>query len=138
MFERFTERAEKVLAIAQEEAKNLNRDYLGTEHILLGLIREKKGVAAEVLRNMGVEFGTIRNEIEKEAPSGSAQTISGNVPFTPNSKKVLELAAEEAKNMGNNYIGTKHLLFGLIREGESVGARVLAKLGVTIETWYYF
>ncbi|MBU1262074.1 ATP-dependent Clp protease ATP-binding subunit, partial [bacterium] len=133
MFERFTERARKILAIAQEEAKNLNHDYLGTEHILLGLIREGEGVAAEVLRNMGIEFETIRLEIEREAPPGGALAILGNVPFTPNSKKVLELAVEEARNMGHNYIGTEHLLLGLIREVESIGARILIKSGVTIE-----
>ena len=133
MFERFTERARKILAIAQEEAKNLNHDYLGTEHILLGLIREGEGVAAEVLRNMGIEFETIRLEIEREAPSGGALAILGNVPFTPNSKKVLELAVEDARNMGHNYIGTEHLLLGLIREGESIGAKILLKFGVTLE-----
>ncbi|MDI6752042.1 MAG: ATP-dependent Clp protease ATP-binding subunit [bacterium] len=133
MFERFTERARKILAIAQEEAKNLNHDYLGTEHILLGLIREGEGVATEVLRNMGIEFETIKLEIEREAPPGGALAILGNVPFTPNSKKVLELAVEEARNMGHNYIGTEHLLLGLVKEGESIGARILIKSGVTLE-----
>lgn len=133
MFERSTERARRILAIAQEEAKNLNHDYLGTEHILLGLIREGEGVAAEVLRNMGIKFKTIRLEIENEAPPGGALAILGNVPFTPNSKKVLELAVEEARNMGHNYIGTEHLLLGLIKKEESIGAKILAKFGVTLE-----
>ncbi|HAW49708.1 TPA: ATP-dependent Clp protease ATP-binding subunit ClpC [bacterium] len=133
MFERFTERARRILAIAQDEAKRLGHDYLGTEHILLGLISEGEGVAAEILRNLGVDLEGLKMAIEKEVPSGGSLAIMGNVPFTPHAKKVLELAMEEARNLGHNYIGTEHLLFGIIKEEESVGAKILAKLGVTLE-----
>jgi len=133
MFERFTERARKILALAQDEAKRLNHDYLGPEHILLGLIREGEGVAVEVLRNFDIDLESLKLDIEKEIPPGGNLAILGNVPFTPHSKKVLELAVEEARNMGHNYIGTEHLLFGLIREEESIASRILAKLGVTLE-----
>jgi len=133
MFERFTERARRVLQLAQEEAKRLGHDYIGTEHILLGLIREGEGVAAEVLNSLNVSLEAIRIEIEKQVPSGGALLTVGDVPFTPHSKKVLELAVEEARALHHNYIGTEHLLLGLIREGESVGAKVLASVGVNLE-----
>ncbi|MDI6736413.1 MAG: ATP-dependent Clp protease ATP-binding subunit [bacterium] len=132
MFERFTERARRVLQLAQEEAKRLGHDYLGTEHILLALVREGEGVAAEVLNSLGVSLEAIRIEIEKQVPPGGNLLTIGDVPFTPHSKKVLELAVEEAKALHHNYIGTEHLLLGLIREGESVGARVLTALGVNL------
>ncbi len=133
MFERFTKKARKILAIAKEEARNLNHDYLGTEHLLLGLIRKEESIAAKVLRNMDIDLETIRLEIKKEAPPGGARTILRNVSFTPNLKKVLKLAVEETRNMGYNYIGTEHLFFGLIKEEESIGARILIKFGVTLE-----
>ncbi|MEW6095241.1 MAG: ATP-dependent Clp protease ATP-binding subunit [bacterium] len=133
MFERFTERARRVLQLAQEEAKRLGHDYLGTEHILLALIREGEGVAAEVLNSLGVNLESIRIEVEKQVPSGANMLTVGDVPFTPHSKKVLELAVEEARILHHNYIGTEHLLLGLIREGESVGAKVLTASGVNLE-----
>ncbi|MFH1562434.1 MAG: ATP-dependent Clp protease ATP-binding subunit [Nitrospirota bacterium] len=133
MFERFTERARRVLQLAQEEAKRLGHDYLGTEHILLALVREGEGVAAEVLNSLGVSLEAIRIEIEKQVPPGGNLLTMGEVPFTPHSKKVLELAVEEARNLHHNYIGTEHLLLGLIREGESVGARVLTAVGINLD-----
>ncbi len=133
MFERFTERARRVLQLAQEEAKRLGHDYLGTEHILLALVREGEGVAAEVLNNLGVNLEVIRIEVEKQVSAGGDMLTIGEVPFTPHSKKVLELAVEEARALHHNYIGTEHLLLGLIREGESVGAKVLTALGVNLD-----
>lgn len=133
MFERFTERARRILALAQDEAKRLNHDYLGPEHILLGIIKEGEGVATEVLNNFNIDIEGLKLEIEKEIPEGGSLAVLGNVPFTPHSKKVLELAVDEARSAGHNYIGTEHLLFGLIREGESIAARILTRLGVTLE-----
>ncbi|MEW6621121.1 MAG: ATP-dependent Clp protease ATP-binding subunit [bacterium] len=133
MFERFTERARMVLQLAQEESKRLGHDYLGTEHILLALIREGGGVAAEVLKSLGVNLESLRIEIEKQVPSGADMLTIGDVPFTPHSKKVLELAVDEARVLHHNYIGTEHLLLGLIREGESVGAKVLMAMGINLE-----
>lgn len=134
MFERFTERARRVLQLSQEEAKRLSHDYLGTEHILLGLVREGKGVAAEVLNNLGISLDVIRIEIEKMVPPGGGMLTIGDVPFTPHSKKVLELSMEEARNLHHNYVGTEHLLLGLIREGENIGAKVLTSLGINLDT----
>jgi len=133
MFERFTERARRVLQLAQEEAKRLGHDYLGTEHILLALVREGEGVAAEVLNHLGVSLEAIRIELEKQVPAGGDLLTIGDVPLTPHSKKVLELAVDEARILHHNYVGTEHLLLGLIREGESVGARVLIALGVNLD-----
>lgn len=133
MFARFTERAQKVLVLAQEEAKRLNYTYVGTEHILLGLIQEGGGIAARVLQDMGVEFGKVRSEVEKMIGKGEFFTF-GEIGFTPRAKKVLELAFEEARRLGHNYIGTEHLLLGLIREGEGVAARVLAQIGVDFKS----
>lgn len=133
MFERFTERARKILALAQDEAKRLNHDYLGPEHILLGLIKEGEGVATEVLNNFEIDLESLKLEIEREVPPGGNLAVLGNVPFTPHSKRVLELAVDEARIMGHNYIGTEHLLFGLIREEESIASRILAKHGVTLD-----
>jgi ATP-dependent Clp protease ATP-binding subunit ClpC len=134
MFERFTERARRVLGLAQEEAKRLGHDYVGTEHILLGLVREGEGVAAEVINNLGINLENIRIEVEKVAPKGSEMLTYGDVPFTPHAKKVLELAVEEARRLGHNYIGTEHLLLGLIREGEGIGSNVLINLGINLDT----
>lgn len=133
MYERFTDRARKVIILAREEATRLNHDYIGTEHILLGLLRVGEGVAAEALRSLGLELEMIRREIEKEVQPGPAQLTIGEVPFTPRSKKVIELAMDEARNMGHNYIGTEHLLLGLIREEEGIAARVLQNLGVDLK-----
>ncbi|MFH0739250.1 MAG: ATP-dependent Clp protease ATP-binding subunit [Candidatus Omnitrophota bacterium] len=134
MFNRFTERARKVIILAKEEARRFNHDYIGTEHILLGLIREGEGVAATVLQKMGVSLENIRLEIEKLVQPGPATQIIGDIPFTPRAKKALELAAEEARSMGHNYIGTEHLLLGLIREGEGVASQVLLNLGLDLNT----
>src|ERR1700749_168958 len=133
MSSRFTERAQRVILIAQEEAKRLNHDYVGTEHILLGLIALGEGVAAQVLANLGVDLRRVRAEIEKIVGTGDNVMLLGEIPFTPRAKKVLELAVEEAQNMGHNYVGTEHLLLGLIREEEGVAARVLENLGVRLD-----
>jgi len=132
MFNRFTERARKVIVLAKEEARRFNHDYIGTEHLLLGLIREGEGVAAAVLQKMGLGFEAIRLEVEKLVQPGPSTQMQGDVPFTPRSKKALELSAEEARSLGHNYIGTEHLLLGLIREGEGVASRVLVNLGLDL------
>ncbi len=132
MFNRFTERARKVIVLAKEEARRFNHDYIGTEHLLLGLIREGEGVAAAVLQKMGLSLESIRLEVEKLVQPGPSTQIQGDVPFTPRSKKALELAAEEARSLGHNYIGTEHLLLGLIREGEGVASQVLLNLGLDL------
>ncbi|MDD5043987.1 MAG: ATP-dependent Clp protease ATP-binding subunit [Candidatus Omnitrophica bacterium] len=132
MFNRFTERARKVIILAKEEARRFNHDYIGTEHILLGLIREGEGVAAAVLQKMGMSLENIRLEVEKLVQPGPTTQIIGDIPFTPRAKKALELAAEEARSLGHNYIGTEHLLLGLIREGEGVASQVLLNLGLDL------
>lgn len=132
MFNRFTERARKVIVLAKEEARRFNHDYIGTEHLLLGLIREGEGVAAAVLQKLGLSLESIRLEVEKLVQPGPSTQIQGDVPFTPRSKKALELAAEEARSLGHNYIGTEHLLLGLIREGEGVASQVLLNLGLDL------
>ncbi len=134
MFNRFTERARKVIILAKEEARRFNHDYIGTEHILLGLVREGEGVAANVLQKMGVSLEKIRLEIEKLVQPGPTTQIIGDIPFTPRAKKALELAAEEARSLGHNYIGTEHLLLGLIREGEGMASQVLLNLGLDLNT----
>ncbi|MCK9603688.1 MAG: ATP-dependent Clp protease ATP-binding subunit [Candidatus Omnitrophica bacterium] len=134
MFNRFTERARKVVILAKEEARRFNHDYIGTEHILLGLIREGEGVAATVLQKLGLSLENIRLEIEKLVQPGPTTQIIGDIPFTPRAKKALELAAEEARSLGHNYIGTEHLLLGLIREGEGVASQVLLNLGLDLNT----
>ncbi|MBI3011992.1 MAG: ATP-dependent Clp protease ATP-binding subunit [Elusimicrobia bacterium] len=133
MSNRFTERAQRVILIAQEEAKRLNHDYVGTEHILLGLIALGEGVAAQVLSNLGVDLRRVRSEIEKIVGTGDNVMLLGEIPFTPRAKKVLELAVEEAQSMAHNYVGTEHLLLGLIREEEGVAARVLENLGCRLD-----
>jgi ATP-dependent Clp protease ATP-binding subunit ClpC len=133
MSNRFTERAQRVILIAQEEAKRLNHDYVGTEHLLLGLIALGEGVAAQVVANLGVDLRRVRAEVEKIVGTGDNVMLLGEIPFTPRAKKVLELAVEEAQNMGHNYVGTEHLLLGLIREEEGVAARVMENLGVRLD-----
>jgi len=133
MFNRFTERARKVILLAKEEAKRFNHDYIGTEHILLGLVREGEGVAAAVLASFALTPDKIRIEVEKLVQPGPTTVISGDLPFTPKAKKVMELATEEARSLGHNYIGTEHLLLGLIREGEGVASQVLMNLGLELE-----
>ena len=131
MFERFTERARRVVVLAQEEARLLNHNYIGTEHILLGLIHEGEGVAARALETMGIGLDSVRQQVVDIIGQGS-QAPSGHIPFTPRAKKVLELSLREALQLGHNYIGTEHILLGLIREGEGVAAQVLQKLGADL------
>src|SRR6202050_1430260 len=128
MFERFTDRARRVAVLAQEEARMLNHDYIGTEHILLGLIREGGGVAAKALESLGISLEAVRQQVGEIIGQGQ-QASSGHIPFTPRAKKVLELSLREALQLGHNYIGTEHILLGLIREGDGVAAQVLVKLG---------
>jgi ATP-dependent Clp protease ATP-binding subunit ClpC len=132
-FNRFTERARKVILLAKEEAKRFNHDYIGTEHILLGLVREGEGVAAAVLASFGLSSEKIRIEVEKLVQPGPSTVVSGDLPFTPKAKKVIELAMDEARTLGHNYIGTEHLLLGLIREGEGVASQVLMNLGLELD-----
>ncbi|MDY5786389.1 ATP-dependent Clp protease ATP-binding subunit, partial [Corynebacterium sp.] len=131
MFERFTDRARRVIVLAQEEARALNHNYMGTEHILLGLIKEGEGVAAKALESMGINLEDVRREVEEIIGHGS-QPVTGHIPFTPRAKKVLELSLREGLQMGHKYIGTEFLLLGLIREGEGVAAQVLIKLGADL------
>src|SRR6201991_2070081 len=131
MFERFTDRARRVVVLAQEEAKMLNHNYIGTEHILLGLIHEGEGVAAKALESLGISLDAVRQQVEEIIGQGQ-QAPSGHIPFTPRAKKVLELSLREALQLGHNYIGTEHILLGLIREGEGVAAQVLVKLGADL------
>jgi len=133
MFDRFTDRARKVMNLAKQEAQRLNHEYIGTEHILLGLIQEGSGVAASVLKNLGIDMKKIRSEIEKIVKGSPTMVTMGSLPFTPRAKKVLELSLEEASQLGHNYIGTEHLLLGLIKENEGIAARVLTNLGVKLE-----
>ncbi len=133
MFNRFTERARKVILLAKEEAKRFNHDYIGTEHILLGLVREGEGVAAAVLASFALSPEKIRLEVEKLVQPGPSTVVSGDLPFTPKAKKVIELSIDEARALGHNYIGTEHLLLGLIREGEGVASQVLMNLGLELE-----
>jgi len=131
MFERFTDRARRVVVLAQEEARMLNHNYIGTEHILLGLIHEGEGVAAKALESLGISLEAVRSQVEEIIGQGQ-QAPSGHIPFTPRAKKVLELSLREALQLGHNYIGTEHILLGLIREGEGVAAQVLMKLGADL------
>ena len=131
MFERFTDRARRVVVLAQEEARMLNHNYIGTEHILLGLIHEGEGVAAKGLEALGISLESVRAQVEEIIGQGQ-QAPSGHIPFTPRAKKVLELSLREALQLGHNYIGTEHILLGLIREGEGVAAQVLVKLGADL------
>jgi ATP-dependent Clp protease ATP-binding subunit ClpC len=131
MFERFTDRARRVVVLAQEEARLLNHSYIGTEHILLGLIHEGEGVAAKALESLGISLEAVRSQVEEIIGQGGSSP-SGHIPFTPRAKKVLELSLREALQLGHNYIGTEHILLGLIREGEGVAAQVLVKLGADL------
>ncbi len=128
MFERFTDRARRVVVLAQEEARMLNHSHIGTEHILLGLIHEGEGVAAKALRELGISLEAARQQVEQMIGPGQ-QPPSGHIPFTPRAKKVLELALRETSDLGHNYVGTEHILLGLVREGEGVAVEVLAALG---------
>jgi Clp amino terminal domain, pathogenicity island component len=132
MFERFTDRARRVVVLAQEEARLLDHNYIGTEHLLLGMIHEGEGVAAEALERLGVSLVAVRAEVERVIGRGK-ETPAAHIPFTPRAKKVLELSLREALNFGHNYIGTEHILLGLIREGEGVAAQVLTQLGADLD-----
>jgi len=131
VFERFTDRARRVVVLAQEEARLLNHSYIGTEHILLGLIHEGEGVAAKALESLNISLEAVRAQVEEIIGQGGSSP-SGHIPFTPRAKKVLELSLREALQLGHNYIGTEHILLGLIREGEGVAAQVLVKLGADL------
>ncbi|MEM6334219.1 MAG: Clp protease N-terminal domain-containing protein, partial [Planctomycetota bacterium] len=133
MFERFTDRARKVMALANQEAQRFNHEYIGTEHILLGLVKEGSGVGANVLKNLEVDLRKVRLEVEKLVKSGPDMVTMGKLPQTPRAKKVIEYAIEEARSLNHNYVGTEHLLLGLLREHEGVAAQVLMNLGLKLE-----
>ncbi|UCG32112.1 MAG: ATP-dependent Clp protease ATP-binding subunit, partial [Phycisphaerales bacterium] len=133
MFERFTDRARKVMALANQEAQRFNHEYIGTEHILLGLVKEGSGVGANVLKNLDVDLRKVRLEVEKLVKSGPDMVTMGKLPQTPRAKKVIEYAIEEARNLNHNYVGTEHLLLGLLREQDGVAAQVLMNLGLKLE-----
>jgi len=132
VFERFTDRARRVVVLAQEEARMLNHNYIGTEHILLGLVHEGEGIASKALLSLNVSLDAVRRQVEEVIGRGGSPP-SGHIPFTPRAKKVLELSLREALQLGHNYIGTEHILLGVIREGEGVGAQVLTRLGASLE-----
>ena len=133
MFDRFTDRARKVMGLARQEGQRVNHDYIGTEHVLLGLVQEGSGVAATVLKNLEIDLKKIRQEVERLVSNGTTMVSPGQLPFTPRAKKVLELSLEEASALGHTYIGTEHLLLGLIRENEGIAAQVLMNLGTKLE-----
>src|ERR671924_2305291 len=133
MFERFTDRARRVVVLAQEEARMLNHNYIGTEHILLGLIHEGEGVAAKALESLGISLEAVRQQVEEIIGQGQ-QAPSGHIPFTPRAKKVLELSLREALQLGHNYIRTEHILLGLIRETDGVAVRILHDFDADAET----
>ncbi len=130
-FERFTERARKVLTLAHEEAQRLNHNYIGTEHILLGLVRERGGVAGIVLKREGIELNKVRGAVLQMIQRGDAP-VTGEIGLTPRSKKVIELAVEEARRLGHPYIGTEHLLLGLVHEGEGIASGILRSMGASL------
>src|ERR1700743_1943820 len=132
MYERFTDRARKVMQLANQEAQRFNHEYIGNEHILLGLVKEGSGVAANVLKNLDVDLRKIRLEVEKIVQSGPDMVTMGKLPQTPRAKKVIEYSIEEARNLNHNYVGTEHLLLGLLREQEGVAAQVLMNLGLKL------
>jgi len=132
MFGRFTERAQQVLVLSQEEAKRLNHNFIGTEHLLLGLVREGSGIAARALQNMSVDLNRVRSEVEGITPKGE-KVIQQGISYTPRAKRVVELAIEESQNLGHNYVGTEHLMLGLVREGEGIAAQVLSNMGIDLK-----
>jgi len=133
MFERFTTRARNAVVLAQEEARRLDHNYIGTEHVLLGLLREPDGVASRALRRLGISLETVRSSVEQIIGRGGERPPEGHIPFTPRAKKVLELSLREALQLGHNYIGTEHILLGLIREGEGMAAQILVQRGAGLE-----
>ena len=132
MFERFTDRARRVVVLAQEEARMLSHNYIGTEHILLGLIHEGEGVAAKALESLDISLEAVRAQVEEIIGQGGSSP-SGHIPFTPRAKKVLELSLREALRLGHRYIGTEHLLLGLVREGEGMAATILVRHGAGLD-----
>jgi ATP-dependent Clp protease ATP-binding subunit ClpC len=132
VFERFTERARQVVVLAQEEARALAHNYIGTEHLLLGLLREEEGIAARTLESLGVTIEEVRAQVARIVGQGDVAE-TGQIPFTPRAKRVLELALREALSLGHNWIGTEHVLLGLVREGEGVAMQILRDRGVTAE-----
>ncbi|HMK44489.1 MAG TPA: Clp protease N-terminal domain-containing protein, partial [Dissulfurispiraceae bacterium] len=132
MFEKFTEKGRKIIIYAKEEAEKRNNDYLGTEHLLLAILREEEGIPITMLKKMGLNVEEVRYEIDKNLPAGTNVLTFGDIPFTPRAKKVLELAIEEARLLGHPYIGSEHLLLGLIREDEGVGGKSLRNLGANL------
>src|SRR5271166_3800456 len=132
VFERFTDRARRVLVLAQEEARLLNHSFIGTEHILLGLIHEGEGLAAKALESLGISLEAVREKVQETIGPAGSTGPTGSPPFTPRAKKVLELSLREALQLGHNYIGTEHMLLGLVREGEGVAAQVLVSLGADL------
>ena len=133
MYERFTDRARKVMQLANQEAQRFNHEYIGTEHMLLGLVKEGTGVAANVLKNLDVDLRKIRLEVEKLVQSGPEMITMGKLPQTPRAKKVIEYSMEEARQLAHNFVGTEHILLGLLREQEGVAAQVLMNLGMKLE-----
>src|SRR6516225_1658067 len=129
----FTPRAQQVLALARKEADRFNHNFVGTEHLLLGLIKLGQGVAVNVLQKLGLDLDTVRMEVEKQVGTGPDQKMIGNIPYTPRVKKVLSLAGREAKALNHTYVGTEHILLGLLREGDGIAAQVLRNLDVDIE-----
>ncbi len=132
MFERFTDQARQVVTVAQEEARTLDHDHVGTEHLLLGLVHVEDGMAARALALLGISLAAVRQQVEEIMGQGKKRAPAAHLPFTPRAKKVLELSLREALHLGHNYIGTEHILLGLIREGEGIAARVLVKLGADL------
>lgn len=132
VFERFTDRARRVTVLAQEEARQLSHNYIGTEHILLGLLHEGEGVAAQALVAMGIKVEDVRTQVEQIIGQGQ-QSPAGHIPFTPRAKKVMELSLREALQLGHNYIGSEHIVLGLVREGEGGGAQILQRLDIDAE-----
>ena len=130
MYERFSDRARKVMILANQEAQRFNHEYIGTEHVLLGLVKESSGVAAQVLKNLGVDLRVIRLEVEKLVQSGPDMVTMGKLPHTPRTKKVIEYSIEAARSLKHNYVGTEHLLLGLLKEQEGVAAQILMNLGL--------
>lgn len=133
MYERFTDRARKVMQLANEEARRFNHEYINTEHILLGLVKEGSGVAANVLKNLGVDLYKVRSEVEKFAQSGPDTASSSKVPHTPLAKQVIESSMAEARSLNHNYVGTEHLLLGLLKHDEGIACQVLTNLGLKLE-----
>ena len=133
MFQRFTDRARRVVVFAQEEARNLSHDHTGAEHVLLGLVREGSGVAAKALESLGIGLETVRERTESAAGRGDQEPPPGRIPFTEQAKDLLKLSLRESADLGHDYVGTEHILLGVLRQGESTAARVLADLGASHE-----